>query len=72
MLPLTAGGTPDYLFASGRANRCNPAGVDCIYLSEGELTARKEYGRRLGRGAGALQPLGTFFAEVELARVLDL
>jgi hypothetical protein len=72
MLPLTAGGMPDYLFTSGRANRCNPAGVDCIYFSEDERTARAEYGRRLGRATGALQPLGIFFAEVELARVLDL
>jgi hypothetical protein len=43
MLPLTAGGTPDYLFTSGRANRCNPAGVDCIYFSQDERTARAEY-----------------------------
>jgi RES domain-containing protein len=72
MLPLTAGGTPDYLFTSGRANRCNPAGVDCIYFSEDERTARAEYGRRLGRGTGVLQPVAIYFAEVELARVLDL
>ena len=65
LLPLTAGGTPDYLFTSGRANRCNPAGVAGIYFSEDERTARAEYGRRLGRGAGALQPLGIYFAEVE-------
>lgn len=72
MLPLTAGGTPDYLFTSRRANRYNPAGVDCIYFSEDERTARTEYGRRFGRGAGALQPLGTYFAEVDLTRVLNL
>jgi RES domain-containing protein len=72
MLPLTGGGAPDYLFTSGRANRWNPAGVDCIYFSEDERTARAEYGRRLGRAAGALQPLGIFFAEVELAKILDL
>src|ERR1035441_634720 len=72
LLPLTAGGTPDYLFTSGRANRCNPAGVAVIYFSEDERTARAEYGRRFGQGTGALQPMGIYFAEVELARVLDL
>jgi RES domain-containing protein len=72
LLPLTAGGTPDYLFTSGRANRCNPAGMAGIYFSEDERTARAEYGRRLGRGTGALQSVSIYFAEVELARVLDL
>jgi len=72
LLPLTAGVTPDYLLASGRANRYNPAGVDCIYFSEDERTARAEYGRRFGRGASAFQPLGTYFAEVELTKVLNL
>lgn len=72
LLPLTTGGTPNYLFTSGRANRYNPAGVECVYFSEDERTARAEYGRRFGRGAGALQPLGTYFAEVNLTRVLNL
>src|SRR6266436_3681849 len=70
LLPLTAGGTPDYLFTSGKANRYNPAGVSCVYFSENEKTARAEYARRLGRAG--LQPLGTYFAEVHLAAVLDL
>src|SRR2546427_5256742 len=70
LLPLTADGTLDYLFTSGKANRYNPAGVFCIYLSEDEKTARAEYGRRLG--PAALQPVGTFFAEARLAGVLDL
>ena len=33
---------PSFLYASGRANRCNPAGVDCLYLSETESTAEVE------------------------------
>ncbi|MEW6302899.1 MAG: RES domain-containing protein [Verrucomicrobiota bacterium] len=70
LAPLTEAAAPDYLFASGRANRYNPAGVPCVYFSENEQTARAEYGRRLGRVAK--QPLATFFAEVDLARVLDL
>jgi len=72
LVPLTEHGTPDYLFTSGQANRCNPPGVHCVYFSEDEKTARTEYGRRFGRSAGVLQPLGTYFAEVSLARVLDL
>lgn len=72
LLPLTEGGTPDYLFTSGQANRCNPAGVECVYFSEDERTARTEYARRFGRSSAGLQPLGTYFAEVNLARILDL
>jgi len=70
LLPLTARGTPDYLFASGKANRFNPSGIACVYFSEDEKTARAEYGRRLGPAAP--QPLGTFFAAVRLRKVLDL
>jgi RES domain-containing protein len=70
LVPLTAHGTPDYLFASARPNRFNPAGVACVYFSHDEKTARAEYGRRLGRAG--LQPIGMFFAEARLAKVLDL
>jgi hypothetical protein len=72
LLPLTAAGAPDYLFTSGRANRYNPAGVECIYFSEDERTVRAEFARRFGVGAGALQPIGTYFAEVDLAGILNL
>jgi hypothetical protein len=68
--PLTSGGTPDYLFTSGKPNRHNPAGVHCIYFAAEEATARAEYVRRLGNAAR--QPMGMYFAEVKLARVLDL
>lgn len=70
LLPLAAAGAPDYLFTSGRANRYNPAGVACVYFSGDERTARAEYSRRLGRSA--LQPVGTYFARINLAHVLDL
>ena len=70
--PLIADGMPDYLFTSGRTNRYNPCGVRCVYFSEDEATARLEYVRRFGTGQSALQPLGIFFAEVSLARVIDL
>src|SRR5262245_41231002 len=70
LIPLTAHGTTDYLFASGKANRFNPSGIACVYFSENEKTARAEYGRRLG--PAARQPLGTFFAAVRLRKVLNL
>ena len=72
LLPLTAGGVPDYLFTSGQANRYNPVGVRCVYFSEDETTARCEYARRFGPTGGAQQPLGIFFAAVRLTKVLDL
>jgi RES domain-containing protein len=72
LLPLTAGGTPDYLFTSGQANRYNPPGVRCVYFSENEATARLEYARRFGKSRAAQQPLGIYFAEVGLTKVLDL
>ena len=72
LLPLTAGGTPDYLFTSGKANRYNPAGVRCVYFSEDEATARREYARRFGPTGGAQQPLGIYFAAVSLTKVVDL
>lgn len=68
--PLAGAGAPDYLLTSGRANRYNPAGIACVYFSADEPTARAEYGRRLGRSA--FQPVGTYFARINLARVLDL
>jgi len=63
---------PSYLFTSGRANRCNPAGVDCLYFSETESTAQAEY-RQAWRGTAAEhQPKLTFTARVRLRRILDL
>lgn len=69
LAPLIRTGSPDFLYPSGRANRYNPAGVACVYFSEDERTARSEYDRR---GVGLREPLATYFAEVQLARVLDL
>ena len=63
---------PSYLYTSGRAGRCNPAGVDCLYFSETEATADAEY-RRAWRGTAAEhQPNLTFTAQVRLRKILDL
>ena len=67
--PLIKTGTVDYLFTSGRASRFNTAGVKCVYFAEDEATATAEYERRT---LPLHQPFATFFAEVELAAVLDL
>jgi RES domain-containing protein len=62
---------PSYLFTSGRPNRCNPAGVDCLYFSETETTAQTEY-RQAWRGTAEHQPKLIFTAHVSLRRILDL
>jgi len=67
--PLIKTGTVDFLFMSGRAARFNTAGVNCVYFAEDEATAAAEYERHT---RALHQPFATFFAEVELAAVLDL
>lgn len=63
---------PSFLYTSGRPNRCNPAGVDCLYFSETEATAEAEY-RATWRGLPAEhQPRLTYTARVHLRAVLDL
>ena len=34
---------PDFLFTSGKPNRFNIGGVDCLYMAEDESTALEEY-----------------------------
>jgi len=59
----------DYLFISGKPNRFNTAGVNCVYFAEDEPTAAVEYERHT---RPLKQPFATYFAEVEFAAVLDL
>lgn len=67
--PLIESGTVDYLYMSGRPSRFNTAGVKCVYFAENEATATAEYERHTWP---LRQPFVTFFADVELAAVLDL
>ncbi len=68
-LDFMASDPPRFLYTSGRPNRCNPRGVDCLYFSEDERTADAEY-RRQWRGTDAeTQPKLTFFARVDLRRI---
>jgi RES domain-containing protein len=59
----------NFLFTSGKANRFNTAGIECIYFAEDEETARAEYERHNLRGD---QPVTTYFADVRLTAILDL
>jgi RES domain-containing protein len=63
---------PNFLFTSKRANRYNPAGVECLYFSEDEDTAKLEYERFWAGLLGDKQPFVTYFARVRLHNVLDL
>lgn len=42
-LDFEQGKPPQYLFTSGRRNRCNPEGVRCLYFAQDEATADIEY-----------------------------
>lgn len=46
---VAAGLPPDFLFTSGRPNRYNPAGVECVYFAEDERTASAERAAGLPR-----------------------
>lgn len=69
---LVKNSPPDFLFTSGKPNRYNPAGIECVYFSEDEATARLEYARPWCKLRAGKQPLVTYFAEVRLHTVLDL
>lgn len=69
---LVKNSPPDFLFTSGRPNRYNPAGIECVYFSENDATARLEYARQWANLRGGKQPVVTYFADVRLRRVLDL
>jgi len=58
---------PNFLYASNRAGRFNPAGTECIYWSEDDTIARLEY----NRNADKLQAYTTFFCLYKLA-IVDL
>jgi len=40
---LDLGPSPNWLFTSGKPNRYNPAGVDCVYFGETWEVAQSEY-----------------------------
>lgn len=69
MLAMVESAPVDFLFTSGIAYRYNPRAVECIYFAETEATATAEYE---WHNRGMFQPVTTYFANVQLRRVLDL
>jgi len=69
---LAKNSPPDFLFTSGKPNRYNPDGIECVYFSENESTAHLEYAQQWTTLRAGRQPVVTYFAEVRLHRVLDL
>jgi RES domain-containing protein len=63
---------PNWLFTTGKANRYNPSGVNCVYFSETEVVAKYEYDDYWKNTPAANQPVVTYYAEIELRRVIDL
>jgi len=59
---------PAYLYASGNLNRCNPAGVFCVYFGEGPETARAEFDSYYNK---PLTEMG-YYARVRLHAIIDL
>jgi RES domain-containing protein len=70
-LDFMAGAPPSFLYTSGRPNRFNPSGVNCLYFSETERTANAEYRQQWRGTAAEQQPKLTFYALVNLQKVLD-
>jgi RES domain-containing protein len=69
---LDLGSSPDWLFTSGRPNRYNPAGVECVYFAEAREVAQAEYDSYWSGTASVDQPVTTYYAEVALQCILDL
>ena len=63
---------PNWLYTSGKPNRYNPAGVNCVYFSETKEVAQAEYEAMWQGLVGKDQPATTFYAAVVLRRVLNL
>ena len=62
------GTPPCYLFTSGRRNRCNPAGVLCVYMSMDRDTALTEYDKYVVKP----EPYLVFESHFKASRILDL
>ncbi|HKQ37045.1 MAG TPA: RES family NAD+ phosphorylase [Verrucomicrobiae bacterium] len=61
---------PDFLFTSGKRDRYNLDGVECIYFAQDEETARAEH-RCQDHPAQSFRPVCMFFADASL-NILDL
>ena len=68
---LTAITPPDWLYTSGKPQRYNPSGIECVYFGESLEVARAEYESALAAFTQN-QPVTIFYAKAALKRVLDL
>ena len=71
-LSFLEGTPPRFLRTSGRPGRCNPRDVDCLYFSETERVADREFHGRFAGVGTATEPRLTFYARVDLKGVVDL
>jgi RES domain-containing protein len=60
-----------FLFSSGKPNRFNLEGTNCLYLSEDQRTAFTEWSQPL-TGVVPVAPYTTFFVRVRIGLVLDI
>ena len=60
-----------YLFTSGRRNRCNPAGVLCIYMADDRDTALIEYDKYY-TDLGNIEPCVVYTGRLTGAAMIDL
>src|SRR3954465_13604639 len=60
-----------YLFASGRRNRCNPAGGFCIYMADDRDTALTEYDKYY-TDLGNVEPSVIYTGRLTSAATIDL
>jgi RES domain-containing protein len=63
---------PRFLYASGQPGRFNPEGIECVYFAEDESIAAAEFRARWRGTTQENQPRTSYFAGVNLSRVLDL
>jgi RES domain-containing protein len=63
---------PQWLFTSGKPNRFNPAGVNCLYMAGDHHVAGYECTIGLPGEPFAHAPMVTYWADVKLSHVLDL
>jgi RES domain-containing protein len=60
-----------YLFTSGKRNRCNPAGIFCIYMADDRNTALTEYDKYY-TDLGNVEPCVIYTGRLTSAAIIDL
>src|ERR1043166_149627 len=60
-----------YLFTSGKRNRCNPAGVFCLYMADDRDTALAEYDKYY-TDLGNVEPYVLYPGRLATAAMIDL